>query len=727
MWLTIHQIVELGITKQWVNKKLASAEWQSRDSGVRGRNGKPIKEVLLSSLSTELQWRWNSRQREQMHVDKVEKQASGTQIEGGGISRNSNSTDSKLISSLTRLPLEQRDAWVAEAQRLANIVERYEAINPKRQRNVSGKHEFVPAVLALCKEAACTVQSILETEPHKAQVPSPYTLDGWLRRFKTDGLLAFLRSLPSESSENKTRDQRKALVSPEACEWINSRWRNFPSPRALYKALTKKAKAERWKIPSEAWLRRRYKKLPKPVSTLVFKGEKAYVSACAPYAPRDYSDLAALQVLCGDHSVRDLTVLLKDGSIARPWLTLWLDLRTYLIWGWHLGLVPCSYSAGLAYADGVMNFGAQPLSRPDDEFFSYVYTDQGKDYKAQSWDGKTLVFKEAMKIDGGLEFLRIQRKVGFLDEMNLKHLLARGYNAREKPVERVHRDISDWEQNTFEDFCGRDAKNKPDKWREMYAQHAKFQRGKRSESPFTAFDDYREALAGFISEFNHSEHQRGTLGGARVVPVEEYKRLYTTRYEIATESLALLLMRAEKKTIGKLGVPMFQKNWFFLHEAMSEWKGHEVEVRYSDGDYSRVWVIFPNGHICEAPLVTPTSLLNPNKQTLKTVAHAAAQERKTIREFNFITQSQIRGESTEDRVAALIEPEEVVEVVAAEAAVGGGSPARVQAMTRMDRPKLRAVSQRRTVTATEVNSVEADASIFDAPDRGRVSEFDFDE
>ncbi len=726
MYLQINQVAALGISKRWIEKKLASGEWQSRDSGQRGRNGKPLREVLLASLPDELQAAWAREQG-----------ADGDEV-SDETGQEHEQKQEQLHTLLLRFESIEREAFLAEAQRLAMIVETYMAIKPKQQRHPqTGKLEFVAAVHALCLKAACTDALVIAREPHRAKSPAPHTLDGWARGYAKDGLLVFFRSAPAQTSTKD--DRRRAEISSQAMQWINANWRNFRNPSHLHKALTKRARMNNWQIPSQAWTYRLWKTMPEIVRTVHIEGQKAYTGRLAPYVPRTVADVGALQVVCGDHSVRDVSVRLPDGSLVRPWFTAWQDIRTGLIWGWTLGLVPSSHSAGLAYADGVRTFGAQPLARPNDGYSSYIYTDQGKDYKSRNWDGKVIaVHEHAMRIEGGLEVLRVQRRVGFCDETNLKHILARGYNGREKPIERTFKDLSDWEQNKFKEFCGRDAKSKPDEWVKRWHQHqhianAKGGKQRFDDSPFMPLEDYREHLAGWIAEYNASDHTRMTLGGATIVPLDEYRRLYTTHYSISDEALSLLLMKSETRVIGKNGVSLFRRDWSFLHESMSAHKGETVEVRYDDGDYTRVWVVLPAtasepSRIVEASLVTRSGLLNPNKTTLKTIAETAARERKLIRDFNFVTQSRLRGETVEDRVAAALEQSvEVEEIPQVAVANGGSEPARVHQLTRMDAPKIRAVPPR-TLTASDAANISARTDIFsDAPKRGRVTQFDWED
>ncbi len=636
--------------------------------------------------------------------------------------------EASLRAFLQRLSPIERPAWMAEARRLLRIVEAYHSIRKKRWLNpCTGKFEFVKEALELCEQARCSDPMILRREPHRARALSPFTLDRWARAFQRKGVSSFFRSIAAIQPDHP--DHRCADISAGAIDWVNAQWRHFHSPRHLYKALSEQALKHHWIIPGESWFYRRWEAAPQIIKSFYGEGSSAYESKYAPYVPRDFTDLAALQVLCGDHSERDVTVTLSDGSLVRPWLSLWYDLRTGLIWGWHLDVTPSSKTAGYAYADGVLNFGAQPLSRPIDNFYSYVFTDQGRDYRSHHWDGQNIVVhKCAMKIEGGLELLRVERRVGILEDLMIRHLVARGRNPKEKPVERVFRDISDWEQNTFQEFCGREPKERPDAWRRLYAQHQRDHASPTKDgSPFMSFETYRRALSQFIAGYNSTAHERTNLGGARLVPLEEYRRLYTTRYEIKPETLTLLLMKARRRVIRKNGVQCFQRHWFFWHDQLSLYKGQAVEVRYADSDYSRVWVVLPEGHLCEARLVTPTPLLHPNQQTLKTVAVARAAERKVIRDFNLITQSELRGETTEERAAKIIETGNV-EMMIPHAVSSNEGQRRVSQMTRMDRRRLRALPAKETVTAEDVARAVADPTIFmSAPVRPKIREFDGDD
>jgi Mu transposase, C-terminal/Mu DNA binding, I gamma subdomain len=690
MYITISQLVEMGVMPQEIEAKISGGDWKTaRPDPIEDGE----RRILLSSLPLELQTKWARANR----ISSSSPEILGllAEAENFGLA----DRETRITELLSLLAADERAAWLAEAVRLAKLLDRYDRTIPKRRRNATTrKLEFTAAVVNLCQEAVCHQPLILRRQPHRAEVPSPHTLERWLRDYRREGLLTFLHSITKREPEGK--DKRCAEVSPGAVTWINGNWRRFHGPRFLYRALEEEARKQNWRIPSESWLYRLWRQMPEIVKTSHRHGKGAYESKYAPYVPRDYSDLEALQVLCGDHSERDVTVLLPDNTLARPWLTLWLDLRTWLIWGWSLELIPSSVSAGLAYADGVQNFGAQPPCRAEDGYFSYVYTDRGRDYRSHHWDGKVIkVHKTAMNIDGALEFLLTEREVGILSDLQLRHLLARGRNPKEKPIERLFKDISDWERNSFKEYCGRNAAERPEAWRKLYARHQQFVKGQLSASPFMTIDAYRESLAQFITRHNTTPHERPSLRSERLVPMDEFRRLYSVKYEIKPETLALLLLKPDHRIIRKGGVQCFQKHWFYFHERMSGFKGLSVEIRYSDDDYSKIWVVLPKGGPCEASLTTPTSLLKPNRKTLETVATARAHEKKIIRDYQLIQQSAIRGEETEDRVAQLVNrPEDLPNA--------SDAPARVHLLNRLDHRHLRIAPDSRTITAADVAATQ---------------------
>jgi hypothetical protein len=715
MHVTASHLIELGVSRETLEEKVKNGEWKTLEPFQTGKESE--REILLSSLPRELQIKWAQLNPLTEYPEQIAILLSEAAEHG------LNEHPDEIEKLLAPLSQPERRAWMEEALRMVKIVGRYAQMKPKRQRDsATGAWEFAAGVVELCQETVCRDYLILSRHPHKVKPLAPHTLDDLHRDYRKRGMVVFLPKIKKEVI--KKHDKRRATISGDAVTWVNKNWRRFSGARFLYKALVKEAKKWGWKIPKESWFFRRWEERPEIVKTVHQEGKNAYVSKYAPYVPRDYSDLQALQVVCGDHSLRDLTVLLPDGIITRPALTCWLDLRTYLIWGWHLSVSPSSHTAALAYANGVRTFGAQPPSRHYDGYYSFIYTDLGRDFRARNWDGMEIyVSKEEMTLDTGLELLLAERRVGIVDELNLRHMLARAYNAREKPVERVFKMISEWERNSFKEYCGRDAKHKPDTWQELYRQHQRQVNKGNASSPFIPFEQYRERLAEFIDQFNSTAHQRQTLGSESVIPIEAYKRLYTTRYDIREKTLALLIMKPTRKKIGKLGVECFRRGWFYYHEAMSEYKRRHVEVRYSEDDYSRVFVVLPNSQICEAQLITPTSIINPDQRKLQFVQKITAHEKAVIRDFELIKQSSSRGETVEDRAAQLLgsyaEESEDTEDSGAET-----RQSNVYQWTRFERKRLYPVAAEREVKKEDVAGVEADMSIFDATPVKRFDEFD---
>lgn len=222
-----------------------------------------------------------------------------------------------------------------------------------------------------------------------------------------------------------------------------------------------------------------------------------------------------------------------------------------------------------------------------------------------------------------------------------------------------------------------------------------------------------------------------------MVPIEEYNRLYTTRYEISEKTLALILMKAQQRMVEKNGVRV--NGFSYIHPDLAYYKKQNVEVRYSESDYTRCFIIpppteaIPNPAIIEAEAVIAGGALHPNKQSMALVAQQRRHEDKIKREHSLLTHSMIRGESVEDRVAAQLEPDEewASEAVAVAGGGGGGSafgggraassppsdglssPARVHQLTRLDRLRITAPRASQLVTVDQVRDTATDESIFE--------------
>ena len=74
--------------------------------------------------------------------------------------------EARLRELMLRLPLAERAPGMEEVERLERLVTAYEAIRPKRRYDPQAEaYQFVPEVLALCRQAGCLNPVIVSRQP----------------------------------------------------------------------------------------------------------------------------------------------------------------------------------------------------------------------------------------------------------------------------------------------------------------------------------------------------------------------------------------------------------------------------------------------------------------------------------------------------------------------------------------------------------------------------------
>ena len=122
------------------------------------------------------------------------------------------------------------------------------------------------------------------------------------------------------------------------------------------------------------------KHIPEPVFILHRKGLNAFLSQCAPYIEKDFDSVAPGAVWIGDHHQCDCWIQYR-GRWVRPWLTVWMDMRSRCLVGVKVTASPNSTTILQALRDGIERFGL-----PDS-----VLQDNGRDYDCQMFTGTTKI------------------------------------------------------------------------------------------------------------------------------------------------------------------------------------------------------------------------------------------------------------------------------------------------------------------------------------------------
>jgi putative transposase len=381
------------------------------------------------------------------------------------------------------------------------------------------------------------------------------TLYRWVADYRREGMAGLIPGCGKKKGAFTALST--ALQGLIKDEWLRP---ERPSVMAVWRNVRAFCLSTHQPCPSVRTVHRFLLTIPRPVAIALRQGDQAYQVQCQPKVHRTYKDLAVGEMWVGDHRELDLFVQ-EGGKVFRPWLTAWMDLRSRTIVGWHLDVIPNSYTIALALRSGILRFG---LPRR-------LYMDNGKDFTANFWGGK----KQANR---AVTLNSESRAVLALLNISVTHAQVR--SPWSKAIEPwFGHTLPPWER-TLPGWCGRDNKERPEKLKaEIRSGH------------LLSLDACRATLAECIEAYHDREHS--ALGATpRSLWQGVSKRIPDER------ALDLILMKHKPARVYMQGIKLFGRHYW--HDALHDHLHTMVEIRYDPADIGALVVFAKGTFVCLA-------------------------------------------------------------------------------------------------------------------------------
>lgn len=359
-----------------------------------------------------------------------------------------------------------------------------------------------------------------------------------------------------------------AEFTDAAYEWIKSRVLTTSKQpfTAVIDEARRLAKTAAWIIPSNDAVISRLKKEP---AWLVHAGREGFESLERrfPTVERDYHNLGLHQCWDSDGRRADVMCVWPDGSIARPFIIAWREVRTRLVLGVRGCLNPTAEMVIAAYGMALQRTGVAP---------KHSKLDNGREYAAKSFTGGQPT-RYRFKIMPG-------EQPGIMTLTGTKAEWSKPYKGRDKPIESFWNLIADYVDKTFEGaYCGKDSASKPE--------------GYDPKKHAIPIAEYAARLESLLHWYNTERPHTGN-GMNGCTPLAKYQELWEQAKHsfdpVDPAHIRLCKMGMKQIKMGKaedsltLTVPGFGKLRFHNHDLFSSFnsdvRSRQLNVYY-DPDF----------------------------------------------------------------------------------------------------------------------------------------------
>lgn len=325
------------------------------------------------------------------------------------------------------------------------------------------------------------------------------------------------------------------------------------------------------------------------------EGVKYYNDHYAQSLRRDWSRIPAGDTFIGDHHEYDVMVIAPDGTIQRPWVTMWMDGNSRAWVGHTVNFKPCALEICLALGNAVFPEAEGPV--PWGGLPNRLYVDNGKDYKS------TLINGERMSV---YKSRPDEPEWGLIQEVGIEMRHTMKYHGQSKSIERLFGTIERGWINLLPGWCANKADRRPEKLKEEVAQTLLWLKtdGEQGEKRLLTWLEFEEEVK--IMQFEYNNRPHSALDGA--TPAQAYggNRLTTVRTPIRS-SWDLIILPRDFRVIRTDGIHFSYKgkDRLYNHPALYPLTTQKIEFRYHPHKLEEIIVIQNRQFLCRATADAP--------------------------------------------------------------------------------------------------------------------------
>ena len=267
---------------------------------------------------------------------------------------------------------------------------------------------------------------------------------------------------------------------------------------------------------------------------------------------------------CGDHHIFDF-VITHEGRIFRPWVTLFMDMRSRTITGWWIDVVPNTLTIMRAFAQSVDRYG----------LFENMLVDNGKDFRSEWFAGSEWKERRTKPEKETLELIE-----GVLQDCKTNVHFATPYRGQSKPVERFFRSVCELFSKTQDFYVGSNTVDAPEDKKLFWGRI----NGRDKIEVTYTLEQLRRDFEQFVTWFNSSwQHSGQGMDGK--TPNKVFAETFECKREMPEEYRKYVFTVREKRVIQRNGVSMDGISYY--NSEMARLIGEKVEVRRDINDIGK--------------------------------------------------------------------------------------------------------------------------------------------